>query len=126
MNWSRWLVVLLGALLGGWLTFDGARAITVGDYITPRSGPHVGQLGPWSRLVAAIGIDPRSSVMKGAHVILGLLWLAAVACYGARLPWGWWGVMGCAVASLWYLPLGTLIGIIQMILLLQPSLRRGG
>jgi hypothetical protein len=76
-------------------------------------------MDPLARFVAAIGIAPRSSLMKGAHVALGLLWLAAVAGFGARLPWGWWGILGCAVASLWYIPLGTLIGIIQVTLLLM-------
>jgi lysylphosphatidylglycerol synthetase-like protein (DUF2156 family) len=113
-------------LLGGWLAFDGVRALTVGDYITPASGAHAGQLGPWSRLVAAIGIEPRSPLMKAVHVALGLLWLVAVAGFAARVSWAWWAVLACAMASFWYLPIGTGIGIIELILLVLPSLREGG
>jgi hypothetical protein len=125
MSWARGIVLVLGALLGLWLGFDGARALMVGDYVTPGSGAHAGELGPWSRLVAALGIEPRSPAMKIAHVALGGLWLAAVAGFAARLPGSRWGVLGCAVASLWYLPFGTVIGLIEIaLILLLPSVGR--
>lgn len=118
MHWTGWLVVVLGLQLGGWLTFDGARAFVVGDYVTPSSGDYAGQLGPWSKLVAAVGMAPRSSLMKGAHIVLGLAWLGVVTCFALRFPWAWRGALVCALASLWYLPFGTLIGLIQIALLL--------
>lgn len=117
MHWSGWLAVGLGVLLGGWLTFDGTRAFVVGDYVTPRTGDHAGQLGPWAKLVLAAGLDPRSSTVKGVHVGLGMLWLAAVACFAFRWPGSQWLVAGCAVASLWYVPVGTLIAIAEFVLL---------
>jgi hypothetical protein len=122
MPWSGWITIALGVILGGWLAFDGARAFVVGDYVPPRSGAYAGQLGPWSRLVAAVGFDPRSPAVKAAHVGLGLLWLAAVACLLAGVTWARWLVAGCAVASLWYLPFGTLIGvtILAMVFLSKP------
>src|SRR5688572_4217153 len=122
MHWSGWIVVALGVILGGWLTFDGLRAFVVGDYVTLSSGQYAGQLGPWSKLVTAIGLDPRSPAMKTVHVGLGLLWLAAVGCFAARMPWAWWAVAGCAVASLWYLPIGTLIAVLELVLLFLPPL----
>ncbi len=45
----------------GYMAFDGSRALLVGTYITPQSGPFAGQLGPWSSLVANLGI----AVWKG-------------------------------------------------------------
>ena len=33
-------------------------------------------------------------------------------------PWAWRGMLVCAVLGLWYLPFGTLLSIIQIILLL--------
>ncbi|MBY0525357.1 MAG: hypothetical protein K2R98_18260 [Gemmataceae bacterium] len=126
MHWSGWVAVVLGVIIGGWLTFDGTRAFLTGDYVTPRSGTNAGQLGPWSNLVAATGLDPRSPVMKAVHVILGVSWLAAVSCFATRVPLGWWAMAGCAVASLWYLPVGTLIAVVELVLLLLPTLRGGG
>jgi hypothetical protein len=122
MHWLGWIVVMFGILIGGWLVFDGTTALTRGDYVTPQSGAYTGQIGPWSHLVAAVGIEPRSPLMKGIHVVLGILWLIAAICFGLGIPGAWWGVMVCAVASLWYLPFGTLIGIIQVVLLLLPPL----
>jgi hypothetical protein len=118
-----WVIVVLGLMQGGWLAFDGSRALIVGDYVTPGSGQYAGQLGPWSKLVSAIGIEPRSTMMKSIHVGLGALWLVTTVCFALRMPWAWSGMLACAVLSLWYLPFGTLFGVIQIILLLLPAVR---
>ncbi len=57
MHWLGWVVAALALIEGGWLAFDGGRALIVGDYVTPSSGPSAGQLGPWSKVVSALGID---------------------------------------------------------------------
>jgi len=69
-------LVALIALEAGWLAFDGAHAILTGDYVTPSTGPHAGQLGPWAALARAIGVDPRSTGMN-----------AFFLAYGG---YGWW------------------------------------
>ena len=126
MKSLAWIVVVLGLLQGGWLAFDGSRALVVGDYVTPGSGPYAGQLGPWAQLVSAIGIEPRSTFMKAVHVGLGALWIVTTICFMLRMPWAWSGMVACAVLSLWYLPFGTLFGVIQIILLLLPAVRGRG
>ena len=118
-----WIIVALGLMQGGWLALDGSRALIVGDYVTPGSGPYAGQLGPWSKLVSAIGIDPRSTLMKSVHVGLGALWIVMTVAFMLRMPWAWSGMLACAVLSLWYLPFGTLFGVIQIVLLLLPAVR---
>ena len=119
-----WVVVVLGLLQGGWLAFDGSRALVVGDYVTPTSGPYAGQLGPWATLVSAVGIDPRSTLMKSVHLGLGLLWLLTTIGFALRKRWAWRGMLACAVLTLWYLPVGTLFSVIQIALLLMPAVRR--
>ena len=126
MHWPGWIVVILAFIESGWLAFDGARALVVGDYVTPRSGAHAGQLGPWSKVVSAVGIDPRSTPVKLAHVLLGVAWLVTTVCFVAGQPWAWYGMVACAALGLWYLPLGTLLGIIQLVLLLLPAVRHAG
>ena len=123
MNWLRWVVVVLALVESGWLAFDGGRALIVGDYITPGSGPHTGELGPWSKLVSAVGIEPRSTLMKSIHVLLGSVWLVAIAGYVAGLPYAWSAMVGCAALGLWYLPIGTVLGLLQLVLLLLPAVR---
>ena len=121
--WLPRIVLLLALLEAGWLAFDGTRALVVGDYVTPRSGPHAGQLGPWSKLVAAVGIEPRSTLMKMIHVTLGVAWLAVAVAYAVGVRWARQGMLVCAILGLWYLPIGTALSLAQIVLL---GVTRGG
>jgi len=123
MHWLGYLVALLAVVEGGWLAYDGGHALVTGDYVTPTSGQHAGQLGPWSKLVSAVGIKPRSTLMKSIHLVLGLIWVGMICCYIARMSWAWAGMLACAIAGLWYLPFGTLLSVIQIALLLSSPLR---
>jgi len=120
-----WIVVVLAFVEGGWLAFDGGHALVRGDYVTPRSGQYAGQLGPWSKVVAAVGIEPRSTPMKCVHLVLGLVWVAVIACFAMRISWAWSAMLMCAIAGLWYLPFGTLLSVVQLVLLMRPALRCG-
>lgn len=119
----RWIVVVLALVEGGWLAYDGSRALIVGDYVTPKEGRHAGQLGPWAHVVAAVGIKPRSTVMKAVHVSLGVPWLIVTTCFALQVPWSWAGMLICAVLGLWYLPFGTILSLAQIALLMLLSLR---
>jgi len=123
MHWLSWIVVVLALAEGGWLAFDGGHALATGDYVTPSSGTHAGELGPWSKVVVAVGMAPRSTFMKFAHLIIGSIWIVMVVCFVLRLSWAWTGMLVCAVAGMWYLPFGTLLSVIQIVLLLTPSVR---
>jgi len=122
-HWLGWIVLLLAFIEGGWLAFDGGRALVVGDYVTPKTGRFAGQLGPWANVVSAAGIEPRSTLMKSIHLVLGAAWLGVAAAFAARVGWAWWGMLACAAASLWYLPFGTFLSVVQIVLLLLPPLR---
>lgn len=126
MHWLAWIVVLFALIEGGWLAFDGGHALVTGEYVTPSSGPYAGQLGPWSKLVAAVGIDPRSTLMKSIHLGLGVAWVVVLVCFSLGVSWAWLGMLICAFAGLWYLPFGTLLSVIQIVLLLLPAVRLSG
>jgi hypothetical protein len=119
----KWIVLALALFQGGWLTFDGGRALLIGDYVTPASGPRAGQLGPWSRIVSAVGFEPRGSFIKCLHLFLGIAWLIGLTAFVVRPASGWWVVFCCGVATLWYLPIGTFLSMIVVVLLLTPQLR---
>lgn len=123
MSPLHWIVVALAVIEAGWLAIDGGRAFVVGEYIIPKSGPYADQLGPWSTVVSAVGIEPRSVLMKSIHVGLGSAWLLIAAGYVLGLPWAWCGMLAGAVLSLWYLPFGTLLSLIQIVLLMLPQVR---
>jgi hypothetical protein len=119
MFWLRLIIIYLALSEAGWMALDGSRALIVGDYVTPSSGEYAGQLGPWSRLVSAVGIPPRSTLMKAIFVGYGLIWLLITAAFAfSNAPWTWYAMFLAALFSLWYLPIGTAFGLLQLILLL--------
>jgi hypothetical protein len=115
MTWVRLALVALGLVEGAWMTFDGTRALTVGDYVAPSSGAHAGQLGPWSHVVGAVGIPPRSTAMKIIFVVYGLSWLIVAIGLAVRSGWALPAMLIAALATLWYLPVGTILSIIQLV-----------
>jgi hypothetical protein len=118
MDWPKWVVISLAVVEAGWMIFDGSRALVLGDYLTAKAGPHKGQLGPWAKVVSAVGIEPRSTVMKSAFVAYGVGWLIVTGAYGFGFPWAWLMMLFAAAGSLRYLPLGTSLGGIQLAILL--------
>ena len=117
MRWPHYIVAVLVLMSAGFMTFDGIHAFAAGDYVTPKSGPHAGQLGLWSKLVQAVGIEPRSSLMKGIHVAQGAITLAVLVCFLAKLPWASAALLCMAIAGLWYLPIGTALNAVVIVLL---------
>lgn len=105
------------------MAFDGGRALLVGDYVTPSSGEHAGQLGPWAGLVESIGIEPTSTFMKVVFVAWGMATLTVAAFFAAGRAWAWKALLAVSVASLWYLFVGTLVNLAQIALLLLPRTR---
>jgi hypothetical protein len=123
MNTPKYVAVVIAFLIGAWFTFDGTRALTVGDYVTPQTGPRAGQLGPWSRIVSTLGLDPRGRTMKCIHVALGVAWLISMLLFLFRPSFGWWGLLATSLLSLWYLPIGTVLSLAELGLLLLTQLR---
>ena len=117
MNWKDWVIVILVGFTAGWMLFDGSRALITGDYVTPTSGEYAGQLGPWSNLVKAVGIEPRSTLMKLIFVGYGLSALIVVVCFALGFAWARISLMVVCILGLWFLPIGTITNLIALILL---------
>jgi hypothetical protein len=118
VSFLRIVVVVLAVIQGSWMAFDGSRALIVGDYVTPSSGPHAGELGLWHRGVKAIGIPPRSTAMKVIFVVYGVAWLVLAFAFALREPWARPSLLAIALASLWYLPVGTVCSALVVVALL--------
>lgn len=124
VEWLRWVVVALVVVDAGYMVVDGGRALVAGDYFTPSSGEHAGELGPWARVVSALGVEPRSTGMKAFFVAYGLVWLGVAAAFAFGRPsWSWWAMLGLAVGSVWYATVGTVVSIAVVALLLVPAVR---
>jgi len=118
MNLKTWLAVVLVMFTAGWMLFDGTRAFITGDYVTPKTGQYASQLGPWSNLVKAIGIEPRSTLMKSIFVVYGLAALTVVVFFILGLAWARGAMIIICILGLWFLPIGTVTNLISLILLL--------
>ncbi|MFG2191855.1 hypothetical protein [Streptomyces sp. NPDC048639] len=123
MHWTGWVVLALVVIIGGWMLFDGVHALVTGDFVTPRSGSHAGQLGPWAHVVSGVGLEPRSAPVELVFVGYAGAYLAAGVAYVTRVPGSWWAVAVLALLGLWYLPFGTVANLAVIALLLTPSLR---
>jgi hypothetical protein len=110
----RALVVLLVLANGGWMAFDGSRALVTGDYVTPDSGPYAGQLGPWAGVLAAAGLDPRSTLVKSVFVVYGLSLVTSVLAFAFRRAWSRPALLMLLPLGLWYLPFGTAVNAVAL------------
>ncbi len=117
----KWIIALLVVFTAGYMFFDGAHALIVGDYIIPTDGEYAGQLGPWAGIVASIGIEPRSTFMKVVFIVYGFSALVVLAGFFTQQPWGQSALIVISVLGLWYLPIGTAANILVLMLL---SLKR--
>lgn len=118
MTWLRWIATAIAVLMGCWMTFDGTRALIKGDYVTPRDGPYAGQLGPWAGLLRGAGLDPRAAAVKATFIVIGLGWLTMAIGHALGAPWARSGLLVLSVLSIWYLPVGTVLAIVELAILL--------
>ena len=101
---------IVGVVAGGWMIFDGIHVMARGKYFGPEKP------GPWSSLFVRMGVDPFR--LGPLFVGLGLLWIVCLVALLAGAKWGWYGLVASAIATLWYLPLGTALSVICLGLLL--------
>jgi hypothetical protein len=109
-------VVILGILLviallnGGWMTFDGLHVLRTGKYFGPEMP------GPWSSLLRKIRLDPFK--MGPVFLFLGFLWfLAGSSLLLVHNAFALWFTAFVSVLTIWYLPVGTILSLITILLL---------
>ncbi len=114
----KWIIIGFSVFNFSYMAYDGIRAMTKGDYIRPKTGPYAGQLGPWSNLVRSVGINPESKLMKLLFVIWGLVGLTMALCFAFDSNRAWYGLLIVSISALWYLIPGTVLNILQIVLLI--------
>jgi len=104
------IVSTIPVVVGGYMLFDGMHALLLGRFFGPG-------IGPWGFLVSLVGVDPTS--MAAPFVVEGSLWLFFLISGFYRRWWAWYGRVFTAIATLWYLPLGTVLTLVQVMLLVR-------
>jgi len=107
------IAAALAIFIGGWMATDSVHCIIRGKYIGPEKP------GPWSAIFNLLGIDPFK--IAPLFVLMGFLWIAGLALMLFSPPAiaekAWRFCLAVALASLWYLPIGTVISISYVLLL---------
>ena len=101
---------LLGLVVGGFQIIDGVHVLRTGTYIGPPTP------GPWRHVVSAVGLDPFA--MGPVFITLGSAWLLATGwLLVTSSTAAWWTCLAVAVLTLWYLPVGTVLSVVFLLLL---------
>jgi len=113
----RLLLILLGLVNGVYMLADGIFVMIKGKFIGPDKP------GPWAELFYRFDIDVFA--LGPLFAFFGLLWLIWVYAFWANLTW--YNVYGIAISflTLWYLPIGTLLSILIIVMLYFSKQRNG-
>ncbi len=101
---------LLMALNGGFMILDGIHVLLNGKFFGPE------EPGPWTKIFSKFGLNPFS--LGVPFVLFGLAWLVGLTGLLLSAQWGWYVTVAIAVATLWYVPVGTAISIVVLVLVL--------
>ena len=105
----KYVVITLSLLNGLWMLIDGVFVLINGKYIGPEKP------GPWASLIGLTGVDVFK--LGPVFVLFGLGWLVFAA--SMFMDTGWARTLGVilSIATLWYLPFGTIISIVVFVAL---------
>lgn len=111
------IITILGLLNGGWMLADGIHVLLKGKYIGPDKP------GPWAALFYKLNIDVFK--LGVLFILFGAVWLTFILGLWTNQSWTY--ILGLAISifTLWYLPVGTVISIIVIIILLTAKLKLG-
>ena len=123
MTLIRMAILILSVVEAGWFLIEGIRALRTGNYYTAQAGKYKGQLGPWAKIIGGVGINPQSAFMKSTFLFIGIIWFFFIIGFALEMSWAWLGMMIMPILTLWYLPIGTLLSAMQIIILLYQATR---
>jgi hypothetical protein len=107
----RWALGLVAVVIGGYQIVDGFHFLRVGAYLGPPTP------GPSANLVAAAGLDPFA--MGPVFIVLGSVWILAFGwLVTTGVPAAWRTAVALAVHTIWYLPIGTALAALTLLILL--------
>lgn len=107
----KFIIIIAGIITGGFMLVDGMHVLLKGKYIGPPKP------GPWASLFDKINVDVFK--LGPLFIAFGLAWLIFIGGFWMQKPWAHTMGIVLSILTLWYLPVGTLISIIVLILLLK-------
>lgn len=104
------IITILGLINGGYMLLDGIYVMIKGKYIGPE------EPGPWASLLSKLNIDVFK--LGPLFILFGLCWIAWVLSSWTNQSWAYMFGLILSVSTFWYLPIGTLLSVIILLLLL--------
>lgn len=104
------LVSILGLLNGIYMLMDGIYVMLKGKYIGPEKP------GPWSGLFQHFGVNVFK--LGPLFIVFGLLWLVWIYSLWSGQSWSRLYGIVISIATLWYLPVGTIFSLIVLFALI--------
>jgi hypothetical protein len=102
----KYLVLAVSLLNGLWMLIDGISVLANGKYIGPEKP------GPWASLISLAGIDVFK--LGPLFISFGVAWLIFVGALFSDATWARSFGVVLSIATLWYLPFGTLISVVVL------------
>jgi hypothetical protein len=103
----KYLVIGLSLINGLWMLIDGIYVLANGKYIGPEKP------GPWASVLSLTGVDVFK--LGPVFVFFGAAWLLFVGAILADTSWARTLGIVLSVVTLWYLPFGTLISSVVLV-----------
>lgn len=111
------LVTILAFINGAYMLIDGIFVLLKGKYIgTPKPGP-------WASVFYKMNVDVFK--LGPLFVVSGLLWLTWLYALWRQHNWAYALGIFISVATLWYLPIGTVFSLIILLVLLLAKNKLG-
>lgn len=111
------LISLLALVNGGYMLLDGIFVMLKGKYIGPEKP------GPWSALFEKIGLDVFK--LGPLFIVFGLAWFCWLCGFLTHQSWVFTAGILLSILTLWYLPAGTLVSLIILLMLLLARKKLG-
>jgi hypothetical protein len=111
------IILLLSLLNGIFMLLDGIYVLVKGKYIGPDKP------GPWANIFYKLNVNVFG--LGPLFISFGLLWLTFTFGLVTKLTWAHMLGILLSIATLWYLPFGTLISIVILALLITGKRKLG-
>lgn len=104
------IITILSLINGLYMLIDGIHVIIKSKYLGPEKP------GPWANTFHKMNIDVFN--LGPLFIIYGIAWLTFLYGIWTGQSWAYFFGIIISILTLWYLPIGTFISIIILILLL--------
>jgi hypothetical protein len=111
------LLIILSFINGAFMLADGIYVMLKGKYIGPPKP------GPWANLFYKLQVDVFK--LGPLFILFGVAWLLFLYAMATQQAWAYTLGIGVAIATLWYLPVGTVISLAVLIVLLVARTKAG-